>query len=205
MIFSILTKVLLSLILITPTTSITPKMKKQKDYLVPTTEGRTCQDDGYPAGYYWSDEAQQCLAPQGSVSSKQSNSENNYHTASTGTIKIGRYSANVYWGTYDSAIDQQIVDNKNSAVMFYWQNHLVVGDHAHQGFRVVKNSKIGTQAYLDGRKIQLVSKYQGYNDGSLNANDIGGIENIQDGEICMYTCNDRTGYSITLTFWTYVD
>ena len=30
--------------------------------------GRTCQDDGYPAGYYWDEEKQACLAPAGASS-----------------------------------------------------------------------------------------------------------------------------------------
>ena len=33
-----------------------------------TDSGRTCQDDGYPAGYYWSDAQQSCILPYGQTS-----------------------------------------------------------------------------------------------------------------------------------------
>ncbi|MBP3891092.1 MAG: Cna B-type domain-containing protein [Solobacterium sp.] len=34
---------------------------KVTDKVTPGQKGRTCQDDGYPAGYYWSDAAQKCI------------------------------------------------------------------------------------------------------------------------------------------------
>lgn len=39
-----------------PKPTVTPKITP-----TPKPKGRTCQDDGYPAGYYWSDEKKACI------------------------------------------------------------------------------------------------------------------------------------------------
>ena len=107
--------------------------------------------------------------------------------------------------------DQKTVDAENSAAILtdmsvYGQ--LVIADHVHQGFSKMKSVKPGYSILNlehDGkRSVYKCSKlFKGYNTGKdltdLNGNSIDGMN---DGGLCLYTCNSDG--SITISLWTLI-
>lgn len=101
-----------------------------------------------------------------------------------------------------------IVDANNSALYTNYLGKMMVADHAYQGFSAMKQSPIGSIGYIvQGNQIitiRCVSIYQATNTG--NGIMVGSTyaDEMSDGSIFMYTCNDSTGVSVTVSFWVYV-
>lgn len=177
---------------------------------MPNAEGRTCQDDGYPQGYYWSDDAQQCLPPSGTVDWSDPvhiGGEEHLWVLSQSTnndvLKIGSYSSRLVYNAPDL---QKAVDDAGTSAIFGYgfdNSKTIIADHRRQGFHVLETIPIGYQANLNGRTITLKSRYSGHNTGSnLILTDGTDIMDIHDGDVVMYTCKKGSwGWDITLTFW----
>ena len=115
-----------------------------------------------------------------------------------GTISIGGYSAR----GEDNSVNQPIVDAPNSAVLMNYMGRQIIADHAYQGFSVLRSCYPGTTGYLCGNTITCVSTYQGTNTGyGILLDDGRYADEVYDGAYIMYTCNDATGVSVTVTFW----
>jgi hypothetical protein len=117
---------------------------------------------------------------------------------SVGRLTVGGYSANLYAG-----YDQYIVDNYDSAAYMGWGSMTAIADHAGQGFDAIKYNSSAT--ITDNATILYLTKVAQYND-AINT---GAGINLADGTYaeslgypyCMYTCNDTTGVSVTVTYW----
>lgn len=119
-----------------------------------------------------------------------------------GTIAIGGYSARVYQGGYTNAVNQPIVDAPNSAVLMNYLGRQMIADHAHQGFSVIRSCGPGSTGSFCGRTIVCASSYQGTNTGNgIMLADGRWADEVYDGTYIMYTCNDASGVSVTVTFW----
>lgn len=100
-----------------------------------------------------------------------------------------------------------IVDANNSALYTNYMGKMMVADHAYQGFNAMKNSPIGSIGYIVQNDqiivIRCVSIYDAINTG--NGIIVGDryADEMNDGSIFMYTCNDSTGVSVTVSFWVY--
>lgn len=100
-----------------------------------------------------------------------------------------------------------IVDAYNSALYTNYMGKIMIADHAYQGFYSMVSSPIGSIGYIvQGDKIitiRCVSMYQATNTG--NGIMVGNkyADEMNDGSIFMYTCNDETGVNVTVSFWTY--
>ena len=97
-----------------------------------------------------------------------------------------------------------IVDNDNSALYTTYLNKGMIADHSYQGFNAMKNCDTGTIGYIivgdTIYTIECASKYIGYNNGyriEINGNY---ADQMGDGSLYMYTCND-TNRNVTVTFW----
>ena len=112
---------------------------------------------------------------------------------------------------YNINHSQVIVDAADSAAylsdtMTHY-GFVMIGDHVHQGFSAIKNTSIGTVAYIDRGEYResyvCTEKFIGYNGYGgrtgmfdTNGNDVAGRN---PGGLCMYTCNSDG--TITITFW----
>ena len=101
---------------------------------------------------------------------------------------------------------QEIVDAKNSGVIFYWLGYPVIADHASQGgmWKIMYSIPHLTHAYLDEKKYVCVKKQRGLISGTKiydsNNESIKG-KNI---ELCIYTCTGRIikgNTEVWLTYW----
>lgn len=108
----------------------------------------------------------------------------------------------------DGAANQKITDKTDSAAFIPWGNQWLVADHYYQGFEKMKNSKIGTIAYINnGERMQAyicVEKAAGKNVSyTLLDNKGNDLYNRNAGGICMYTCNVviYNGQDITYSLW----
>ena len=108
----------------------------------------------------------------------------------------------------DGTANQKVTDASDSAAYMPWGNQMLIGDHYYQGFDKMKNSKVGTIAYInDGNRIQayictekaagqnITSDLLDKNGNSLYSRNAGGI--------CMYTCNVvvYNNQDITYSLW----
>ena len=114
---------------------------------------------------------------------------------------------------YDTASSgnyQAVVDAPNSALYTNYLGKMMIADHAAQGFSAMKSCYPGMRAYIiQGDTIHTLVCNSYYSDGH-NVGDgilINGTyaDEMNDGSLFMYTCNDASGYSVTLTFWSYID
>ena len=101
---------------------------------------------------------------------------------------------------------QKVVDAENSALYTTFMGKKMIADHAHQGFSKMKNSKVGTVAYIQkGNTKQTLVCTAKYTNGVNKGNGImiGNTyaDQMKDGDLFMYTCNDSEGISVTVTFW----
>lgn len=126
-----------------------------------------------------------------------------YDTAdgSVGRLTIGGYSAELY-----NSSSQYVVDAVDSAAYMPWGNMVMIADHAFQGFDIIRSVGAGAVATITDNSsityLTCVSSYQGYNTGEgINLNDGRYAEQVTDGNYMLYTCNDSTGYSVTVTYW----
>lgn len=142
-----------------------------------------------------------------STVSSSSNSETKNSQKYNGRISIHRVGYSMYIQTGKSTDWQKIVDNEETALLV--ENFLgkqMVADHASQGLKLMKNCKPG-----DKMTITLNGKTTNYIMTTIykNAfNNGGGIlvngkyaDEMNDGELFMYCCNDSSGKSVTVTFW----
>ncbi|MGM9941853.1 MAG: N-acetylmuramoyl-L-alanine amidase family protein [Bulleidia sp.] len=119
-----------------------------------------------------------------------------------GTLMIGGYSARVFAGGVNNAVNQPIVDAPNSAVLMNYLGRQMIADHAHQGFSVLRSCGVGSVGSFCGSTIVCASSYQGVNTGNgIKLNDGRWADEVYDGTYIMYTCNDAGGTSVTVTFW----
>lgn len=119
-----------------------------------------------------------------------------------GTLIIGGYSARVFAGGTSNAVNQPIVDAPNSAVLMNYLGRQMIADHAHQGFSVIRSCGAGSVGSFCGSTIVCASAYQGVNTGNgIKLNDGRWADEVYDGTYIMYTCNDASGTSVTVTFW----
>lgn len=120
---------------------------------------------------------------------------------SMGRLTIGSYSAKLYNGS-----SQAIVDAADSAAYMPWGSKVFIADHASQGFRIIRTLNPGATAEISDNagttSLTMASSYQGTNTGNgINLNDGRYAENVSDGNYVLYTCNDSTGVSVTVTYW----
>jgi sortase (surface protein transpeptidase) len=105
---------------------------------------------------------------------------------------------------------QDVVDEENLALMEYFSGDLTICDHAGQGFDRMKKADVGTVGFIKTRtglqKIVCTGKIRGDNVRYALYYDNGGSLGFYnlDG-VTMYTCNDETGVSVTVSFWKYDD
>lgn len=119
-----------------------------------------------------------------------------------GTLTIGWYSARVFQGGADNSVNQPIVDAPNSAVLMNYLGRNMIADHAYQGFSVLQSCGAGSTGTFCGRTIVCASTYQGTNTGyGIQLADGRWADEVYDGNYIMYTCNDASGVSVTVTFW----
>lgn len=119
-----------------------------------------------------------------------------------GTLSIGWYSARVFQGGADNSVNQPIVDAQNSAVLMNYLGRNMIADHAYQGFSVLQSCGAGSTGTFCGRTIVCASTYQGTNTGyGIQLADGRWADEVYDGNYIMYTCNDASGVSVTVTFW----
>lgn len=120
---------------------------------------------------------------------------------SVGRLSIGSYSAQLYPGS-----SQSIVDAPDSAAYISWENIVMIADHAAQGFSIIRSLGPGASATItDDATITYLtcaSTYQGTNTGNgIDLVDGRYAEQVGDGQYILYTCNDATGVSVTVTYW----
>ncbi len=121
---------------------------------------------------------------------------------SMGRLAIGGYSARLF-----NNATQGTVDAADSAAYIPWGNGKVyIADHASQGFNIIKTLGSGSSATItdDTTIVYLTmnTSYQGINTGhGINLSDGRYSENVNDGNYVMYTCNDSSGVSVTVTYW----
>lgn len=103
---------------------------------------------------------------------------------------------------------QKIVDDEDSALYTSFLGKKMIADHAHQGFRNMRNVAVGAKAYItvgnEVKELVCTAKYtnavNNRNGISINGKD---ATTMNDGSLYMYTCNDSTGKSVTVTFWNF--
>ena len=101
---------------------------------------------------------------------------------------------------------QKIIDEEDQGLHYIHQNVNMLCDHAGQGFDLMKQAKVGTMAYIKSKHGIEFYRCIGIESGKnvkyalLNA-DGGYISNKNQGDLLMYTCNDETGVSITISYW----
>ena len=107
-----------------------------------------------------------------------------------------------FWGTNNL---QTLVDASDSAALFSYGGMTIVADHRHQGFSAMKNSSIGTKAYMNygdhTEEYVCIANFKGHNTGhALTDNNDTDISELYPGYLAMYTCNENW-QNITITIW----
>ena len=105
---------------------------------------------------------------------------------------------------------QAVVDAENLALIFNIGYDNMICDHAGQGFDKMKQSEVGTVAFIKTnngfQKLVCTGKELGYNvKYALITEDGKQLGNNNADGLTMYTCNDETGHSVTITYWKYED
>lgn len=126
----------------------------------------------------------------------------NTSDGSEGRLTIGSYTARLFNSSAQSTVDAA----DSAAYIPYGTSKVFIADHASQGFNIIKSVGIGTTATITDNSsvtnLTLVSRYQGTNTGNgINLSNGTYAENVKDGKYVMYTCNDSTGVSVTVTYW----
>ena len=107
-----------------------------------------------------------------------------------------------FWGTNNL---QTLVDASDSAALFSYGGMTIIADHRHQGFSAMKNSSIGTKAYMNygdhTEEYVCIANFKGHNTGhALTDNNDTDISELYPGYLAMYTCNENW-QNITITIW----
>ena len=115
------------------------------------------------------------------------------------------YSVPLYSGA-NSQSWQSIVDKEDSALLVPFMGKLMFADHASQGLKAVGSCKAGDVMYITkngvATKYKLTTKYtNGQNVG--NGILINGVyaDEMDDGDLFMYYCNDAYAKNVTVIFW----
>lgn len=131
------------------------------------------------------------------------------YTGPAGTITIGDTNTTLYSAQLVYGDDQEITDGEHIANDF-WQKNMkgrsveIICDHAYQGFRAIMSSP---SAFItrngETKEYECIHRHQGYNTGDdlIMINDKSALNQYDDADIIMYTCNDMEGYSISITWW----
>ena len=102
---------------------------------------------------------------------------------------------------YDHKI-QGIVDAKDSAAYFDYKGVMVIGDHARQGFDIIKKQRINDKIYIKyGKNIRTYTvseKVDGINTGTKLMTTGGREVNTIDASLILYTCNSTDGKKVTI-------
>lgn len=108
-------------------------------------------------------------------------------------------------GTYEDGI--LVTNAADSAAVTYWEAKKYITDHNSQGFSVMKNYGVGSSAeirYSDGtsRILRCVGyDSNGYWDDGWPYMSDGTFAWYGPGTWIMQTCNNKSGTSVTLSFW----
>lgn len=101
---------------------------------------------------------------------------------------------------------QKIVDNKTTALLTNFMGKDMLADHASQGLKAMKNCKAGDRLVITkkGKKTtyKMTTKYtNGKNTGAGILIGKKYADEMKDGNLFAYCCNDSYGKSVTVTFW----
>ena len=101
---------------------------------------------------------------------------------------------------------QKIVDNKTTALLTNFMGKGMLADHASQGLKAMKNCKAGDRLVITkkGKKTtyKMTTKYtNGKNTGAGILIGKKYADEMKDGNLFAYCCNDSKGKSVTVTFW----
>ena len=157
--------------------------------------------------------AQNNIVKKVSTKTTVQNKNNNNNNKQNNTVKYGTYGrlyvSNYNVALYDYNVNtkssstlQTIVDHKDSAAYYTFNNRLVIADHNYQGFSVLINLKVGTTSYIkfkDGKtiKYKLIKKSEGKNTGPDLVDTKGNSFFDMKSDIIMYTCY-KDGIMVTL-------
>ena len=101
---------------------------------------------------------------------------------------------------------QKIVDNKTTALFTNFMGKDMLADHASQGLKAMKDCKAGDRLVItkNGKKTtyKMTTKYtNGKNTGAGILIGKKYADEMKDGNLFAYCCNDSKGVSVTVTFW----
>lgn len=102
---------------------------------------------------------------------------------------------------------QKIVDDKNLALYTNFMGKMMLADHASQGLKKIGKCKKGDKLIItltNGKKItyKMTTKYtNGKNNGAGILIGKKYADEMKDGDLFSYYCNDSTGKSVTVIFW----
>ncbi len=103
---------------------------------------------------------------------------------------------------------QEFVDNQDSGAYYPHGSIMIIADHAHQGFSIIKSRKVGSYVYIkkvDENNQKILEKYiirektNGTNTGAyLITNDGRKLATDVNYDLALYTCNSADGKNITI-------
>lgn len=103
---------------------------------------------------------------------------------------------------------QEFVDNQDSGAYYPHGSIMIIADHAHQGFSIIKSQKVGNYVYIkkvDENNQKILEKYiirektNGTNTGAyLITNDGRKLATDVNYDLALYTCNSNDGKNITI-------
>lgn len=132
------------------------------------------------------------------------------YTGDGGTIRlVDESDADIYNAQLVYSDDQNITDDPGKANDFFKKNLKgrnveIICDHASDGFKTIMTSN---KAFIKKNGIEkeyrCLHRHQGYNEGDdlLLMNNKSALNQYDDADIVMYTCNDDEGHSISITYW----
>lgn len=130
--------------------------------------------------------------------------------------KLGTYGRIYFSSLYSVALyrpttseqAQKMVDDKDSAAYYRYGKIMIIADHAHQGFTIIKSQKAGDYVYiksLNEKNEYQISKYiirevtTGKNTGvALTTDDGRDIGTDVNNDLALYTCNTSDGLKVTI-------
>lgn len=145
-------------------------------------------------------------APSAAETAAPAKLDNVTNLGNVGNLSIPDLKLNVALnGTKVSSQLQAIVDAQNSALYHKFGKAWIIGDHAAQGFKVIKDAA-GKYAYVtfkNGTQVRYLCTgvYQGHNNGDLILNNGVSVTDHPVGDLTMYTCMDSTGRNVYITAW----
>lgn len=131
-----------------------------------------------------------------------------YGTAGRLDIPCVNIGVRIYYVDLTDGNVQSVVDAHDSAAYFLYANRkMVIADHNNQEFSHLSDIHVGDKAVIsdaDGNKEEYVCTricYDGHNMGTYLVDEYGiYVENSDDGNLIMYTCND-CWQNVTIVYW----